>query len=384
MPTMKVIVVGAGAWGLPAAATLQRRGHQVTLVDKYGIGSPLSSSTGPTRIWRLTHPDAIRVRLAQRAVEAQRRLTADSGAQTLTTQGLLWRDEFTYPLATAALTDAGVPFTEVDPDDVGSFMPGLRPDGRPAIWQEDAGAVLAEAALRAQYMLFCRAGGQVREGVAITEVSERSTGVRASGPGFEQDADAVVLAAGPAMQQLLPALGVAVALLPLLLQVAHFGQADDPHRSDRLPCLIEGPTPEQPGLYAMPTPGVGYKVGIDAPIRDLLPGDLDRTPDPDQLEQLRLRVARDLTGVVPQVVDAAVCSWTLAPDNRFIIDALPTGVVVAAGDSGEGFKFSALMGQVLADLVEGKDVGDDIRTFGLHRFADGTGARVHRRHILGR
>jgi sarcosine oxidase len=57
-------------------------------------------------------------------------------------------------------------------------------------------------------------------------------------------------------------------------------------------------------------------------------------------------------------------------------------VVLAAGDSGEGFKFSALMGLVLADLAEGLPVDPDIAPFGLARFA-GDGA-LHGPHVLGR
>ena len=46
-------------------------------------------------------------------------------------------------------------------------------------------------------------------------------------------------------------------------------------------------------------------------------------------------------------------------------------MVVGAGDSGEGFKYSALMGLVLADLAEGAAPDDDIAALGLARFADG-------------
>ena len=76
---MRCVVVGAGAWGLPAAAELARRGHRVTLVDRYGPANLLSSSPGPTRLWRLTHPDAVRVRLALRSLEAMERLSSLAG-----------------------------------------------------------------------------------------------------------------------------------------------------------------------------------------------------------------------------------------------------------------------------------------------------------------
>jgi sarcosine oxidase len=55
--------------------------------------------------------------------------------------------------------------------------------------------------------------------------------------------------------------------------------------------------------------------------------------------------------------------------------------VVACGDGGEGFKFSALMGIVLADIAEGRPVDPDVASFALARFAGGV---VESPHVLGR
>ncbi|WP_131816321.1 FAD-dependent oxidoreductase, partial [Mycolicibacterium porcinum] len=76
---MTCAVIGAGAWGLPAAAELARRGHRVTLIDRYGPLNGLSSSAGSTRLWRLADPDPMRVRTAQRGVDAMRRLAERAG-----------------------------------------------------------------------------------------------------------------------------------------------------------------------------------------------------------------------------------------------------------------------------------------------------------------
>ena len=43
--------------------------------------------------------------------------------------------------------------------------------------------------------------------------------------------------------------------------------------------------------------------------------------------------------------------------------------------SGEGFKFSALMGELLADLAEGAEPDPDVASFGLARFAEGASSR---------
>ena len=378
---MRIAVVGAGAWGLPAAAELARRGHEVTLVDRHGPASQLMSSSGPTRLWRLTHPDRLRVRLALRSVEAWERLEAASGITAILRPGLLWRDDVTAEAVAAALEAEGVPRTVVEPDDVGRFFPGLRPDGRVGIWQQTAGPVLARAALDAQAGLFAMARGRLVVGPVVREVDTSGDDVvlRAE-DGREIRADVVVLAPGPGIARLAEALGIAVEFRPLLEQVCHVGS---PPETDAMPCLYDGPLGDEPGMYAMPTPGRGYKLGMDLPIREWQEGDLDRVPVPGVSQAISARVVRNFVDLDPTVLDAQVCSWTESPDGRFVIDRLAGGrVVLAAGDSGEGFKFSALMGLVLADLAEGHPIDPDILPFGLARFAsDGA---MHGHHILGR
>jgi sarcosine oxidase len=137
-------------------------------------------------------------------------------------------------------------------------------------------------------------------------------------------------------------------------------------------------------MYAMATPGVGYKVGLDQPVRDLVPGDDDRAADRDLLAAATRRVRQDLASVPVRPVDVQVCSWTDSPDGRFVIDTLPGGVVLACGDGGEGFKFSALMGLILADLAEGRPPDRDVACFSLARFGDAPPRFADTPHVLGR
>ncbi|PFG39298.1 glycine/D-amino acid oxidase-like deaminating enzyme [Georgenia soli] len=402
---MRCIVVGAGAWGLPAAAELVGRGHDVVLLDRYGVANALSSSSGPTRIWRLTHPDRVRVRLARRGVEAMERLASRSGTEVFLRRGLLWRDDASIPAVVEALGAEGVAHELVEPDDVGRYFPGLRPDGRRAVWQADAGPVLAAGSMRAQAGLLEAAGGTVVTGAEVREVRTTPHGPEVvCVDGTTYAGDVVVLAPGPGAQPLLATLGLDLPLRPRLEQVVHVGDPADPHAADGMPCLFDGPRharddvagadgasgegadavsgagADEPGMYAMATPGVGYKLGLDRSLRDLVPGDEDRTPEETLTELIVERVRRDLGALTPRALDAQVCSWTMSPDGRFVIDRLPGGVVLACGDSGEGFKFSALMGIVLADLAEGRTPDDDVASFSLQRFAGGIEVREH---VLG-
>jgi len=52
-----------------------------------------------------------------------------------------------------------------------------------------------------------------------------------------------------------------------------------------------------------------------------------------------------------------VCMYCDTHDGHFWIARDPEreGLVVAAGDSGHGFKFAPVLGEIIADAVEGKD-----------------------------
>ena len=69
-------------------------------------------------------------------------------------------------------------------------------------------------------------------------------------------------------------------------------------------------------------------------------------------------VRRFLRGHIPALAEARldlteVCLYTVAPGEAFQVDFLPdrTDVLVASPCSGHGFKFSCLIGRVLADMA---------------------------------
>jgi sarcosine oxidase len=371
---VRAVVVGAGAWGLPAAAELSRRGHDVTLVEAYDVGHPYGSSSGESRLWRVSHPDRLMVRLALRSVEAWRRVERLSGTQLLLRRGLLWRGDSAGAVADA-LGSEGVAYEHIAAKDVAGVFPGLRPNGSDAVWQADAGPVLAAQSLQAHLDLFVRSDGRLLSGHRVVNIDLSGDGVQLGldGAATPLAADVVVVAPGPWAGELLPSLGVELDLEPVLEQVAYL--KGRPGWED-LPCVYDGAMGADMGLYAMPTPGMGYKIGLDLPLRSFLPTDLDRAPDPGRDRVVERRVARDFAALEPTVLSSQVCTWTMSPDGRFVIERLHGGrVVLACGDSGTGFKFSALMGEILADLAEGKAADADVEAFGLARFAGGVRPR---------
>jgi glycine/D-amino acid oxidase-like deaminating enzyme len=304
-------------------------------------------------------------RLGLRSVGAMDRLAARAGAEVYRKVGVLWRDHDPSRLV-GTLREQNVEHVEVDPADVGRWLPGLTPDERPAVWTPLGGCVLAAASMAAQERLFRAAGGRlVQDEVVGLDATHGTVELRTG----SLTADVVVAAPGPGAVALLPMLDIDLPLAPRLEQVVHFGSLDAPRRYDGVPCLFEGEYGASPGFYAMPTPGRGYKIGLDVPVRDWTADDLDRTPAPERTRATAVEAGR-LGFVTDPVLDAQVCSWTDSPDGLFVIDRVDR-VVLACGDSGAGFKFSALMGEVLADLAEGVDADADVASLGLARFAAG-------------
>lgn len=371
---VRAIVVGAGAWGLPAAAALASRGHEVTVLDAYGIGGPLASSSGTSRIWRTLHQTPRMVRLGGRAVEAMTRLEEAVGRPLRRHTGLLWRDPTAGRMA-AIMAGERVAHDVVSAEDVGFFVPGLRPTGVDALWQADAGPLLAREVLLAAQDILEGAGGLVLEGVRVTSVEAGRVAVRVgTAAAGVTEADVVVLAPGPGAPALLPQVGVDLPLQPRLAYAGFFATLDGRRDgSDDWPCFIDGATDDAPGIYALPGPGIGYKVGFDLPMRPVDFDEKDRTALPSEIRRCRRRVSRDFRTLEPQEVDRQTCTWTNSPDHDFVVDRVADGrVVVAVGDSGTGFKFAALMGELLADLAEGREVDEDVRGWGLGRFTSGT------------
>ena len=66
-----------------------------------------------------------------------------------------------------------------------------------------------------------------------------------------------------------------------------------------------------------------------------------------------------------------ICLYTNSPDRYFIIDRHPRHprVVLACGFSGHGFKFSTVVGQILADLGTKEKTEHSIGFLGLSRFS---------------
>ena len=367
--------------GLSAAAELAARGHDVVGLDRGDVGHRLASSSGASRIYRLAHADRGWVRLAIWNHELWARLEQDAGRPLRWQRGLVWRGGLSDGVADALAAER-VEHEVLDPARQLELFPELRwrPD-MPSVWQPEAGAIRADQALAATADAFVRSGGTIVSGATVLEISQgegSASGVTVVAERARERrtwaADRVVLTPGPWAGPLLAELGVTVSLKPFLEQVTYVRGGDAVPWADR-PCVIEPPADASSfGFYAMPTPGIGYKIGIDDTIGAFDPVDLDRSPRQWRVDEAVARLRAEIPAFDATPIRSEVCAWTESADDGFVIDRVGE-VFFGCGDSGQGFKFLPMFGQIFADLVEDRPLPEgiaaDVAAFGLARFDEG-------------
>jgi glycine/D-amino acid oxidase-like deaminating enzyme len=361
---MRVVVVGLGAMGLPTAWALAARGHDVVGLDRHGIASPVGSSAGATRIVRLAHDRPSDVRLARRALERWRELEAGCGATLVDPVGLLVRGAGGAAYG-EALRAEGVPCEELDDAGVERVFPELaRRPGEPALLVPGDGAVMARAGLEAMAAAARAAGAELAAPERVVAIAETAVGVRVDTDRRALEADAVVVAAGPWAAELLDPVGVRLALQPAIGQVTYWrGGA-----WERRPALIDFPAGGRMGVYGLPTPGKGYKIGLDYGDEAAWRPEAGEWPvrSGEEAENAAW-VAAHAPGLAADGPHASeCCPWTMTPDGDFLYGRRGA-IVVAAGCCGHGFKHAPVLGEILADLAEGRPLDPDAAPWALER-----------------
>ncbi|MFF7363645.1 FAD-dependent oxidoreductase [Streptomyces sp. NPDC008125] len=363
-----VVIVGGGVMGAAAAWRLAARGHRVTVLERFGPGHDRGSSHGSSRIFRLTYADPWYVGLALRALPLWQRLEEESGRPVLTVTGAIdhGSPRVVGELA-ATLAAAGRPGQVLSPAEAAERWPGLRSDTA-VLHHAEGGRLHADDAVAALLAAASGLGADVRHGVRVRGVRPTGSGVTVgTDQGGPVVADAAVVAVGGWSPSVLP--DVVDGLPPLRVtqeQPLHFAVDG----ALEWPAFVHHPGAgfdEPGGVYGLGSAD-GVKVGFHAvgPVVD--PDLRDRTPDPVAVDRLEAYVRTWLPGLAQAVSEPVTCLYTSTPDHDFVVDRRGP-VTVLAGFSGHGFKFAPVIGELAADLVEGRP---GARRFALGRALPGT------------
>jgi sarcosine oxidase len=350
-----VIVAGLGAHGSSAAYHLASRGASVLGFDRFARGHTLGSSGGLSRIIRLSyyeHPDY--VPLLGRAWTLWRELERASGETLLTATGGLYAGDPHGELVAGALESARRHHLEHEL--LGAALLRERfplfewPDDWQGVFERQAGWLAPERSIETHLRLAERHGAALRFEEPIERWTSTPDGVRVTTAVGTYEAQHLVIAAGAWMAQLAPALAPDLSVERSVL--FWFEPTAERHAFAELPVYIVQDTDRI--FYGFPyIEGQGVKVaGLHFGDR-ADPDTVDRTASASDEERVRAWLRRRMPLANGKRRDAKVCMYTNTPDAHFIVDRLAEdpNVVVASACSGHGFKFSSVIGEILADLV---------------------------------
>ena len=227
------------------------------------------------------------------------------------------------------------------------------PDGyfNPRAGWAESGRTVARIAGEAR-----AAGVQLHEGrqfARLLEIGSRVAGVRTT-EGVDLRADRVLVAAGAWTPSLLPELSDV--MWTTGQPVVHFDAGlSERWRAPRFP--VWAAEIARTGWYGFPALADGtLKIGHHGTGRRVHPDD-DRAVQPSEIERFREFLRESLPTLAAAPVRATrLCLYCDTFDGDFWIDHDPgrPGLVVAAGDSGHGFKFAPIFGALITDIVERK------------------------------
>ena len=404
-----VVVIGAGIAGACCAHALVQDGHDVTIVDErepgdgcsYGnagqinIGSTLPIAlpgmlaSVPRWIADPLGPVAVRWRYLPRAVPwllrwlraghrenadaASLQLKALSAASLQLYRMMLGNEDFTSlirtvghlhvwetatPSAADRLADEmvaakGIHPARLDAAAIREIEPALAPIYQRGLYFPDNGHTVNPQRLVRTLVRRCLDRGARLLQARVTDITPDSTVITTTD---RLPADAVVIAAGAWSNRLLHRFGIKP---PLETERGYHAMLPDPGITLRVPVSSRDhhftTTPMEHGIRFAGTVEFG---GLAAP------------PNFRRATVLLDHARRMFPGLRPEKVETWMGFRPSLPDSLPIIDRLPgpARLYAAFGHGHYGLSLSPMTGQLIADLIAGRQSGIDLMPFRLARF----------------
>jgi monomeric sarcosine oxidase len=374
-----VIVVGLGGVGSATCYALAKKGLKVLGIDQHQPPHGFGSSHGDTRIIRKSyfeHPSY--VPLLKSAYSLWQEIESRSQTQLYYPTGLLEIGPGDGVVIQGILRSAAehhLPIDKWSMQQAQERYPGIGGDPNwQAFFERDAGYLLVEKCIATYLSQAEQLGATLRYHQKMISWAGESHGVQVRLQDETLHAKKLVLCAGPWAQQALAKYD-----LPLKVLRKHMYwyrcHTQDYLQSHGFPCFFFD-TPDG-YFYGFPEHGAhGLKVARHSggtPVEQV-----DGTHNRDQEDQQMVEkfLSQYLPNVLgPQANPSALTRWsgcyyTMTPDENFIVDRLPDypQVVVIAGLSGHGFKFTSVLGEIASHLALETDCGLDIDFLGINRY----------------
>jgi sarcosine oxidase len=353
------IVLGVGSMGSATCSFLAQRGHRVLGIEQFDIPHEMGSHLGQSRIIRKAyaeHPDY--VPLLVRAYQNWKTLEEETGSQVYFKTGLVYFGKPTDATMKGVHESADKYRIEVKTLSVAETAqkyPQFRlPTGYERLEEPDAGFVTPERCILLFTDQALRHGATILTKTKVSEWKRDGRGITVKTNRGDFSCKKLVITAGAWAGKMIPGLASRVRVTRQVLAWVTPKKWES-FALGRFPCWI---VDQFYGFPVLPVGAFGGPIGLK--LARHFPGAVS---DPDHLDRVptaadERELVEALRAFIPDGYASThvmkVCMYTNTPDENFILDYLPgfdQDVAVAAGFSGHGFKFSSVVGEIMADLA---------------------------------
>ena len=379
-----IAVIGLGAMGSAALYQLSKSGLNVIGIDKYTPPHTFGSSFGESRVTRQAIGEGLAYTpLVMRANEIWTELEQRSGEKLLERCGMLLaahKEQRFLQNTLKAAEEFSVKHELLTGEEVERRFPAIKAADKDHTfyYEPESGYLRPEKCIKVQLKLAQENGAKILLNTTVTKISETSDGVEIALQNGETIlADKVIVASGPWMKAMLPDdLGD---ILKTYLQTQYWFEVDADHANElqvpNMPIFMCGDEKKETtrSFYNFPLVNGaegGMKFAVHESDLEVKPEDKDGAKPVTSAEEVYDFLSNYIRFVKPEALKAANCLYTVTPDENFIIDSKPGSerIVLVSACSGHGFKHSAAIGEVLAQLATDGKAKLDITAFALGRF----------------
>ena len=358
-------MVGAGINGVVAAIELRKRGYEVALIDPGPLPHPLAASTDISKAVRAAYgADEDYTALAEQSREIWRQWNVEFGVELYHEIGFLFMrqrsmqpGDFEYE-SFKVLERRGHRIERISSKQLLERFPAWNGERYPDGFLDleagyaESGRVVATLIQRAKSL-----GVELHQTTKFRDLDE--TGGRVKGILLENGekiaADTVVMAVGAWTPYALP------------FTRNFFRASGQPvfHLKPEKPELF---TPERFPIFGADISTTGYygfplnrdgvvKIANHGCGREMSPDSPERAVTKEEENKMRQFLSDSFPGLADApIVFTRICLYCDTHDGNFWIAPDPERpeLIIAAGDCGHGFKFAPVLGEIIADAVEGK------------------------------
>lgn len=369
-----VIIVGAGSMGMATGYFLAKRGVKTLLIDSFYPPHHNGSHHGSTRIIRHAYGEGSQyVPLLLRAQVLWEQLEKESNTTLIEKTGVLGigpRDSAFINETIESAKTHELPLHVMSSTEMMEKWTGLNvPNHFVGCYEPLSGILYSEKCIEAYRNLALKYNASYLPYTNVVDIQGEGDRVSIKTNNGDYYAKKVIVTAGAWTSKLLHSLELP--LQPTRKTFAWFETKTDEYAMTNFPAFFFDV--EEGKYYGFPNMnGDGLKIGRHDGGKKINPDD-EKEPfgsDPVDEGDVRQFLNVYMPNATGALKDGKVCMYTLTPDEHFIVDEHPgnKNIVIAAGFSGHGFKFSSVMGEVLSQLAIDGKTEHDISLFRLNRF----------------